>query len=75
MRNRFDMRRQFERTIAIDTAKRDIARRLRRICANLSEGEFDALVQRMAEVDVRYRMRDDWVVVRESRLRFSNHMN
>jgi hypothetical protein len=50
-----------ERGIALATAKHDIATRLRRVCENFDEAEFSALVERMAEIDVRYRMRDEWV--------------
>ncbi|MEX2152505.1 MAG: hypothetical protein WD825_04150 [Gemmatimonadaceae bacterium] len=50
-----------ERGIALDTAKHDIASRLRRVCAHFAEEEFAELVDRMAEIDVRYRMREEWV--------------
>ena len=49
-----------ERSIALDAAKQDIARRLRRVCAHFPERDFTALVNRIAEIDVRYRLRDDW---------------
>ena len=66
---------QMERAIALDAVKQDIARRLRRICANFSEPDFDALVQRIAEIDVRYRLRDDWTVYRDPRMRLSAPFN
>lgn len=51
--------------VALDAAKRDIARRLRRVCLGICEDEFDALITRMAEIDVRYRLRDDWAPYRD----------
>ena len=50
-----------ERDIALDTAKHDIAVRIRRVCEGFNETEFMELVDRMAEIDVRYRLREDWV--------------
>ena len=50
-----------ERDIALDTAKHDIAARIRRVCEGFNEAEFMELVDRMAEIDVRYRLREDWV--------------
>ena len=50
-----------ERDIALDTAKHDIAARIRRVCEDFDETEFMELVDRMAEIDVRYRLREDWV--------------
>jgi geranylgeranyl pyrophosphate synthase len=41
----------------LEEAKVRIAARLRRVCADLSEGEFDALMSRMAEIELRYAMR------------------
>jgi hypothetical protein len=38
-------------------AKSEIAIRVRRVCASLSEAEFDELVTRMAEIEIRYVMR------------------
>ena len=51
---------EFERGIALDDARREIASRIRRVCADLDEDEFAALVDQMAEIDVRYRLRDEW---------------
>jgi IS1 family transposase len=62
---------EMERGIALDTAKHDIARRLRRVCQHFGRAEFEALVNRMAEIDVRYRLRDDWSIYQE--LRNSGH--
>jgi len=49
-----------ERSIALDAAKRDIALRIRRVCEEFTAAEFEALVERMATIDVKYRLRDDW---------------
>ncbi len=51
---------EMEQSIALDAAKRDIARRIRRVCEHFSESEFLALVERMATIDVKFRLRDDW---------------
>ena len=37
------------------------AGRLRRVCGHFAEDEFAALVNRMAEIEVRYRLREDWM--------------
>jgi hypothetical protein len=58
---------ELERNVALDATKREIASRIRRVCQGFCEEEFDALVHRMAEIDVRYRLRDDWAVYREPR--------
>ena len=55
-----------ERGIALDVARGEIAARLRRVCENFAEDEFAALVDRMAEIEVRYRLRDDWLFIRDS---------
>ena len=55
-----------DRGVALDAVRSDIASRLRRICENFAEAEFDALVARMAEIEVRYRLRDDWMLYREA---------
>ena len=52
--------REHERSVALDLAKQDIARRLRRVCENFEEAEFMKLVDRIAEIDMRYRLRDEW---------------
>jgi hypothetical protein len=49
-----------ERGITLEAAKRDIARRLRRVCAHFDQADFDKLVERIAEIDIRYRLRDEW---------------
>lgn len=51
-----------ERSIAVDNAKREIAARVRPVCDHLGDAEFDALVQRMAEIDVHFRLMSDWTV-------------
>lgn len=56
---------EMERNIALDAARQDIARRLRRVCAHFTERDFTALVNRIAEIDVRYRLRDDWAEYRQ----------
>jgi hypothetical protein len=55
-----------ETGIALDTAKHEIAARIRRVCEHFDEDEFAALVQRMAEIEVRYRLRDDWLFLRDT---------
>jgi len=62
---------ELERGIALDTAKHDIAARIRRVCEGFNEAEFMELVDRMAEIDVRYRLREDWVFSGDSTLSFS----
>ena len=57
---------ELERGIALDVARREIASRLRHVCQNFEEAEFAALVDRMAEIEVRYRLRDDWMMYREA---------
>jgi hypothetical protein len=64
-----------ERAIALDVTKQDVARRLRRVCATFSEADFDALVQQIAEIDVRYRLRDDWFAYRDPRMRLTAPYN
>jgi hypothetical protein len=54
-----------ERGIALDAVKHEIAGRIRRVCENFDEAEFAALVDRMAEIEVRYRLRDEWLFYRE----------
>jgi hypothetical protein len=49
-----------ERGLAIAHAKRDIANRIRRVCLHFEAEEFEQLVEQMARIDVRYRLRDDW---------------
>lgn len=49
-----------EREIAVENAKREIASRIRPACKHFCDEEFEALIQRMAEIDVYFRLRDDW---------------
>lgn len=49
-----------ERSVAMDVTRAEIATRLRRVCMDFEEEEFQKLVDRMAEIEVRYRLRDDW---------------
>ncbi|MGH7637310.1 MAG: hypothetical protein ACREOK_06625 [Gemmatimonadaceae bacterium] len=49
-----------ERAIAVANAKREIATRIRPVCEHFCDEEFEALIQRMAEIDVYFRLRDDW---------------
>ena len=53
---------QLERPIAVAIAKREIAARIRPVCTHLRDDEFDAMVQRMAEIDVHFRLMSDWTV-------------
>lgn len=64
---------QMERSGALAKARNDIASRIRRVCEKLNEAEFMELVDRMAEIDVRYRLRDDWTFSGESSLKYSAH--
>jgi len=52
---------QMEYGLAIETAKSEIAKRIKRVCLHFGEAEFAALVERMAEIEVRYRLRADWL--------------
>lgn len=56
-----------ERGIALSATKADIAQRLRRVCENFDEQEFAKLVDQMAEIDVRYRLRDDFMYYHRAR--------
>lgn len=56
----------WQRGVALEAVKQDIASRLRRVCENLAEADFQALVQRMAEIDLRYRLREDWTIQSEA---------
>lgn len=51
--------------MSLDIARGQIAARIRRVCQHFGETDFAALVDRMAEIEVRYRLRDDWMVYRE----------
>jgi len=52
---------QLERGIALDLARREIATRIRRVCLEFGEAEFAELVEKMADIEVRYRLRADWL--------------
>lgn len=54
-------RRVLAHGVALDVARTEIAARIRRVCADFPEGEFEQLVNRMAEIEVRYRLREDWL--------------
>jgi hypothetical protein len=41
----------------LNRAKTEIAERIRRVCAGMSEEEFDGLVSHMAEVQIKYTLR------------------
>jgi hypothetical protein len=55
-----------ERGIALDVAKHEIAARIRHVCEHFGEAEFGELVNRMAEIEVRYRLRDEWLMYHEA---------
>lgn len=45
------------RTERLNRLKQEIAERLRRVCQEWPAEEFDLLVTRAAEIDIKYRMR------------------
>lgn len=53
---------ELERSIAVDNAKREIAARIRPVCGHFCDDDFDAMVQRMAEIDVYFRLLSDWTI-------------
>lgn len=53
---------ELEQSMAVANAKRAIAARIRPVCEHLCDEEFDAMVQRMAEIDVHFRLLSDWTV-------------
>ena len=53
-----------ERSVTFDTVRTEIATRIRRVCQHFDENTFQAMVDHMAEIEVRYRMRDDWTLLR-----------
>ena len=55
---------ELEHGIALDAARRDIAGRIRPVCNCFPEEEFHDLVEQMAQIDVKYRLRDQWVSYR-----------
>lgn len=62
-----------EHGVALAKAKTDIANRIRRVCEPFTEAEFTELVNRMAEIDVRYRLRDHWSFSSDSTVTYSSH--
>ena len=51
-------RRQEEvRRARLDRKKADVSRRLRRFCPHMSEDEFNAFAERVAEIDLKYALR------------------
>ena len=52
-----DRRLEPARSDRVERAKAAIAARLRHVCSHLDDDEFDRLIQRMAEVEVKYSMR------------------
>lgn len=54
---------QLERGVALEVARREIAARIRHVCADLADAEFAALVEQMADIEVRYRLRADWLTL------------
>lgn len=55
---------QLERPVAVANAKREIAARIRPVCTHFCDDEFEAMVQRMAEIDVHFRLMSDWTLDR-----------
>ena len=55
---------ELDRSVAVDTARAEIATRIRHVCQNFNEYDFQRLVERMAEIEVRYRLRDQWGLFR-----------
>jgi hypothetical protein len=52
---------RMDRGMALDVAREEIARRIKRVCGHFNEDEFAALVDHMADIEVRYRWRADWL--------------
>jgi IS1 family transposase len=57
--------------LAFEAAKEAISRRIRHVCEQFDEKDFETLVDRMAEIEVRYRLRDDWGIFHVSTRRAS----
>ena len=55
------------RTNRLERAKEDIVRRLRAICASMPDDEFDALAERMAELEIKYALRREKFDIRSVR--------
>lgn len=49
------------RTSRLAEMEREIAARIARFCSHFPVEDFRRLVSRMAEIDVRYRLRRDWM--------------
>jgi hypothetical protein len=64
---------ELERGVALDVARHQIAERIRRVCQHFDESEFVKLVDQMAEIEVRYRLRDDWSFYRQPTLKVTMH--
>lgn len=47
------------RSERLERVKKNIARRIRGVCSHLDEAEFDALVTRMATIEIKYSQRSD----------------
>lgn len=45
------------RTEIVERTRAEVARRIKRVCAHLDEEEFNALVARMADIEIKYAMR------------------
>lgn len=58
-----DRRHAPTRNRTLQQAKALIAERIRRVCAAMEESEFDGLVTRIAEIDIKYRLRQDDSVI------------
>ncbi|HJQ21729.1 MAG TPA: hypothetical protein VJ867_15375 [Gemmatimonadaceae bacterium] len=53
--------------VALNAARQEIADRIKRVCGDFGEDEFARLVDHMAEIEVRYRYRTDWLIPAVSR--------
>ena len=53
----FDRRIEPLRSDRVQEAKAELAARLRGVCANLSAEDFDALLERMVLIDIKYAQR------------------
>ena len=49
-----ERRRRLEQRARFEDVRADIAARLRRVCADMAPSEFEALVARMARVQIKY---------------------
>ena len=57
MTRSMDRRHTESRRRLVDHEKKRIAVRMRVVCAGMPESEFEQLVSRMAEIEIKYRMR------------------